>query len=409
MKKLSKRSVLVRMHRWAGLLLAPFLVVVALTGSVLAFYHELDEALNPGLFRVAPAAAPLPMPIPAIELLALARQYSAAFGGKINQLPLKYEAGKSVMFRVSGAVAFDQLFLNPHNGEVLGKRNWGDLSQSPGNLVGFIYLLHTKLAVPGKLGVVVMGLVALLWTVDCLVALLITVPAPGRRAKQKSRWQQWRRVLTVRRSRKGLALAFDWHRAGGLWLWLLLLVFAWSGVGFNLPAAFNPVMTGLLGFQPYSAGLSRDKSGLSGAPGLDMPRALARARELQAPVESQYLIKIYQEDSLSYSPAQRLYRYRIRSDRDFNDTLSRTQLYFDADNGELIKVDLPSGQRAGNTVARWLYALHMGQVFGIGYKLVIAVVGLLTALLVYSGLRIWWNRKVTSASRLQHRQRLFSG
>jgi uncharacterized iron-regulated membrane protein len=42
-------------HLWLGLDFGLFLAVIGLTGSVLVFWHELDEAINPALlasFRI---------------------------------------------------------------------------------------------------------------------------------------------------------------------------------------------------------------------------------------------------------------------------------------------------------------------------------------------------------------------
>jgi uncharacterized iron-regulated membrane protein len=47
------------MHRYVGVLLAPFLILVGSTGSLLAFYQELDRALNPALLAVPLSEAPL--------------------------------------------------------------------------------------------------------------------------------------------------------------------------------------------------------------------------------------------------------------------------------------------------------------------------------------------------------------
>ncbi|WP_325052205.1 PepSY domain-containing protein [Sinorhizobium meliloti] len=35
--------------------------------------------------------------------------------------------------------------------------------------------------------------------------------------------------------------SFDLHRAGGLWVWAMLFVLAWSSVSFNLKEVYNPV------------------------------------------------------------------------------------------------------------------------------------------------------------------------
>jgi len=43
------RAFLVLLHRYIGLATALFLLMAGLTGSILAFNHELDEWLNPGV------------------------------------------------------------------------------------------------------------------------------------------------------------------------------------------------------------------------------------------------------------------------------------------------------------------------------------------------------------------------
>ncbi|WP_400765429.1 PepSY domain-containing protein [Methylosinus sporium] len=44
------RSVFVFLHRWVGLLMATFLVIVGLTGSLLAFNNELEHVFASRLF-----------------------------------------------------------------------------------------------------------------------------------------------------------------------------------------------------------------------------------------------------------------------------------------------------------------------------------------------------------------------
>ena len=54
------RKVWVGIHRYVGLTLLVLLLVNAVTGSVLAFQHELDRWLNPGLFTAPQQDAALP-------------------------------------------------------------------------------------------------------------------------------------------------------------------------------------------------------------------------------------------------------------------------------------------------------------------------------------------------------------
>lgn len=53
------RALFVWLHRWTGLLMAAFLIIIGLTGSLLAFWGELNHWLTPELF---------PGPRPGIEL-----------------------------------------------------------------------------------------------------------------------------------------------------------------------------------------------------------------------------------------------------------------------------------------------------------------------------------------------------
>lgn len=55
------RPLLVLLHRYLGLATALFLALAGLTGSLLAFQHEIDEWLNPTFYH-APAQGPLLSP-----------------------------------------------------------------------------------------------------------------------------------------------------------------------------------------------------------------------------------------------------------------------------------------------------------------------------------------------------------
>ncbi len=49
----------VLLHRYAGLAMTAFLIIVGLTGSLLAFYNELEKIINPQLSVAANGRAPL--------------------------------------------------------------------------------------------------------------------------------------------------------------------------------------------------------------------------------------------------------------------------------------------------------------------------------------------------------------
>ncbi|WP_256588814.1 PepSY domain-containing protein, partial [Pseudomonas sp. HMWF021] len=54
------RALLVLLHRYIGLATAIFLLLAGITGSILAFNHELDEWLNPQFYAASAEGQRLP-------------------------------------------------------------------------------------------------------------------------------------------------------------------------------------------------------------------------------------------------------------------------------------------------------------------------------------------------------------
>ena len=245
------RQAWVLAHRWAGLTIALFLAVTGLTGSVMPWIEEIEAATVPQLHTVSPPSPSAPRVDPQdLRAQVLARHPQA----RIDFLPLTGEPGRSVRLYATwidpatgleraDRPDWDDLFLDPYTGEELGHRRWGDIGQGVKNLMPFVYRLHDSLAL-GEWGMLALGLAALVWTVDCVTGLVLTWPVrkqPCRRGDPG--WlARWRPSWTIRRRTTPYKLTFDLHRAGGLWVWPLLLVFAWSSVSFNLPQAYRPIM-----------------------------------------------------------------------------------------------------------------------------------------------------------------------
>lgn len=228
---LRKRRTWVWLHRWIGLAMASFLVIAGLTGSLLAFYDELDVWVNPELHRVAIPSANAPM----LDALTLRELGQAAVPEmRIESAETPYRPGRALLMYMEprdegGPPQDDELFVNPYTGEVLGSRRWGDLSQGVVNLMPFIYQFHYSLAL-GTFGIYLFGIVALLWTLDCFIGAYLTFPR-GRPFAKK-----WSLSWNIKARR----LNFDLHRASGLWTWAMLFVLAWSSVAFNLTGGVLP-------------------------------------------------------------------------------------------------------------------------------------------------------------------------
>lgn len=383
------RTVVVVVHRYIGLLLAGFLVIAGVSGSLLAWNDELETFVSPQLFRVA-----APNGAVALAPLELHARVRALYPGAIvTRLPLVYEPERSVLFTLRGLPGGarrkaseppnDQVFVDPYSGQVLGERKWGDLSQGRKNLMPFIYQLHYSLAL-GGIGTIVFGIVALLWTIDCFAGAWLTLPA---RLRLNRWWPAWRV-----RTGSAYKLNFDLHRAGGLWTWAMLFVLAWSSVFFNLPQVYEPVMRAVFPHQPGLAQLPKAAVPTL-QPGLPWEQALPLARGLMASQARERGFAVLAEKVLVYEPQRAIYRYDVRSSHDIRDRGGNTRMVFDANTGAFKGLWLPTGGAAGDTLTTWMVALHMATVGGLAMQWLLCALGLVVSVLCISGVVIWLKKR----------------
>jgi len=171
------RAQFVWLHRWVGLLMAGFLLLEGITGSLLAYRRSLEELVAPQLFIAhRPDSPPLPLATLAERAEVLAPEARVGyFWVDDRQAVMRMLPRIKPSVAGSAPLAYDHLFLDPWTGRELGRRRDGDLSQGRLNLVPFIYQLHMNLAL-GEAGTLVLGIVALAWTLDCFTGFYLTLP-----------------------------------------------------------------------------------------------------------------------------------------------------------------------------------------------------------------------------------------
>jgi len=397
------RQLFVFLHRYVGLAMAIFLVIAGLTGSAIAYYYELDAALNPQLYQpraTSPAAERL-------DIMQLRARLAAAMPEVvIRTVPLNTPADEAVPFYVgprdhSVELENDEYFVDPYTGDVLGSRKWGDISQGMSNLMPFVYELHHTLAL-GAIGSWIFGLVAVLWSIDCFVGAYLTFPAIRKAKMQDSRsgrwWKDWGKAWLVKTGSL-YKLTFTWHRASGLWVWGLLFVFAWSAVGLTWhKSVFHPVMKTLFPMEDYASlpDLEEERE----IPAMDWDTALARGRELMAEQAEERNFKIESERRINFDGHHGVFRYQVLSSLDINSRYPSTTVWFRDDTGALVGFDAPTGQAVGNTVSTWLYALHFGAVGGRAYQAFVAIIGIIVSVLSISGVYLWWIKRRARSRRI---------
>ena len=389
------RRVAVVMHRWTGLALAAFLVVVATTGAVLPFRTDLQKLFAPERFLAE-------VPTQPIDWLALRDIAELRSGGLVDTMPLHLDDGAAPSFDIAAppgrpGLGFDELVLDPLSGQEIARGRSGDLRDGPAQIVPFLDRVHESLAL-GDLGSLLVGLVALAWTVDCFVGFYLTLPM-----MPEGWWRRWRGAWTVRWPvPSAFRLQFDLHRAGGLWFWALMFVFAWSGLGFNLPAVYGPVMHVLTGYEAAADAPSAVPPHL---PALGWPEGLAAARSRATEAAAALGFQIVRERELRFQRGANRYALGLRTDRDRSDSAANSWVTIDADTGALVSVELPTGMRAGNTIDTWLGMIHEASVGGLAMRLLVSLSGLAIVAVTVTGVLIWMRKRKPKASRRSQAER----
>lgn len=376
------RNLLVLWHRWFGLTAATFLFLAGLTGAIIAWDHELDGWLNPQLFEASTPGSARPA-------LDLARTFEAAHPDLyVSWLPLQREAGESQEIGVAARPdsknppGFDQAWLDPVSGKLLGQRKWGELSLSRENLLPLLYRFHYSLVLPEvsgiSLGVWFMGLLAMAWIVDCFVALWLSFP----------KLANWRKSLAFRWKQRGYKLTFDLHRSGGVWLWLLLLGVAVSSVSLNLPQVVQSAL-GLVSAptpSPYARALPEHTGGqmLSREQVLSIAVAEAQRRGLHQPPGGIF----------HFSPTG-VYGvgFFMPGEEHGGPGLGIPWIYVDDHDGSLISVTEPGHGSAADIFMQLQFPLHSGRIIGLPGRILVSLLGICVAVVSVTGVLIWARKR----------------
>lgn len=383
-------------HRYVGLALALFLVLSGLTGSILVFQREVDQALNPHLWRVSTEGPRLTPDQIAARISAWDPRVQARW------IPIEDHVAPDVWVdpRIDPAtgapyaVGFNQVFVDPVSGEINGARAYGPFALSTEAFIPWLDMFHRTLTIPGMWGTWLMGLVALVWAFDCFVGAYLTLPKGG------PFWRRWAPAWSLKRGASAARLTLDWHRAGGLWLWGVLLILAVSGVSFNLEhEVFEPVVSMVSPiaenrFEHAPMDFANPK-----APAFGFDAAIDRARVAGG------LPAAASSSGLYYAPE--IGGYGVAFGDAWAPGMGPTWVYVDGTTGALIEKVVPGQGNGGTVFAQAQLPLHSGRILGLPGRLMIFVAGIATAMLSITGVALWARRRIATL-KAERRRRAYA-
>jgi len=393
------RRTLTTLHRVLGLITAGFLFIAGATGALIAWDHELDGLLNPRFYHAEQPSSP----IDAQRALALADQVEQQYPRlQVTYLPLATEPDHTLLLGVGAKLDpatgrayeldFNQLAVNPVTGETQAQREWGSVSLTRENILPFLYKLHYSLHLPDigmfSLGLWFMGIIAVGWVLDSVIALCISFPS--RRV--------WKNSFRFRLRGGPTRLNFDLHRSGGVWLWPLILVLAITAVSMNLrDSVMAPIVSvfSTLTPDPHD-GLPISAEDQPHTPGVTRAAVVARAQQdgaargFTAPVGGIFFARQVGLYSVGFFEPQNSHG---------DGGIGNPYLSYDGKDGRFLGAEVPGEGSAGDLFMALQFPLHSGRIAGVAGRVFVTLLGLGIAMLSVTGLVIWAQRRKRARAR----------
>ncbi len=382
------RALFTLLHRWFGLFIAVFLFLAGLTGALIAWDHELDALLSPKFYHAADESSGQREPMTTLQL---ANKLEADHPElKVSFMSTGLEPGEAHNLfvvpsnGVEDSLGYNQVAMNPYTGDIQGKRQWGEASLAADHLMPFIYKLHYSLHIPTvdgtDLGMLLMGIIGIVWVLDCFIALSISFPS----------WSNWRKSFAFRWRANSQKVTFDLHRSGGVWIWGLLLMMAITSVSMNLGhQVVRPLINAV--------------SSLTPNPFETQP--FLQAKQTPA-VNREEVVKLAEEEArklgidkplggLFYGADQNIYQIMFYQPGYAHGDmgLGNPSLYFDGTEGKLLGKHIPGEGTAGDLFMQLQFPLHSGRIIGTTGRVLVTVLGLAIAMLSVTGVMIWARKR----------------
>jgi uncharacterized iron-regulated membrane protein len=348
-----------QVHLWAGIALSLYVVVIALSGSILVFENELTGATLPrGLSAWNPSRT---APIPEV----MRRFAQACPGCTASLLVTPYPAVPAFQIHAADAEHRQLGFVaDPVSGAVLPQpRTWVDWTHD----------LHLYLLLGSGHGEQVNGVGAAILLLLCITGLFLWWPgirnwSRGFRISLRSHWRR---------------INFDAHNFIGIWTLAIVTWWSISGVYF---AWYGPLESAINAVFPVRAMLSPPMPAL--APHAGTPASLAAivaAAEHASPQGRLFGI---------YNPSLTEPTVLVEMDlRDPGNFAHRDLITIETSSARALTVwHYGDNVTPGDWILWSMFTLHFGTVWGLPVKILWCLLGVSLAVLSITGLLMYWNR-----------------
>jgi uncharacterized iron-regulated membrane protein len=363
---LSLRKIFFWLHLTAGVIAGAVILLMSVTGVLLAFERQIVAYAERDLRASATEAARSPLPLSDVVRAATA----VAAGAAPTNVVVRSDTFAPV------AVAFGRertLFVNPYTGAILGEgargvRRFFEVNKG----------LHRWLAMKGEgreRGKAITGASNLAFLFIVLSGLVIWIPRRFTRTA-------FRNATLFRRGLRGRARDFNWHHVLGIWAFVPLLAIVVSGVVISYPWASRLVYRAFGSKPPEQQQPANDRApGKVDFASLDRLANAARAESARVAPRWQSLsvrLPLSKKGPVSFALDE---GNGARPDK-------RSQLMIDPRSAQLVEHKTYEQQEAGQQARAWLRWIHTGEAGGLVGQTVAMLATAAAVVLVYTGIAL---------------------
>ena len=369
------RRIFVKVHRTIGLFLGAVIVLVGLSGSMLAYRQAIDERLNANLMLVdiPPQGAFRPLD----EILTAAKAIIPPEGVPERlRMPRHRGAAAAVTYMVEEAdltTTFYEIFVDPYTAKVKGQRIYlrgeGQLEQP---FIRLLIAFHWTLLL-GFNNAYILGTIAIFMFFSILMGLYLWWPRNG----------EWRQGMRIKWGASPERVAFDVHRSVGVFSAAILVVMLFTGVAMIFKPITRSAVTLLSPVRPDPE-YGRSKP-IAGQPAIGVDEAVAIADKVFPDGKLRWILL----PSKPTSP----YVVGKLADNEPNRTQTYRNVGIDQYSGRVLHVQDRNSFTGGERFIEWLFPLHSGEAFGEPARPFILLIGLIPLIMYVTGFLRWRQRR----------------
>jgi uncharacterized iron-regulated membrane protein len=345
-------------HLYAGLIAAPILLVLGLTGSFLVFEYPVDHLLHAHLAYVQPAEVRMPL------------------DALLSSVHSTYPTAKVVTFALSPSspapnlayvvqIQFPQhaelssVFINQYTGQILGKIDGISFATT-------VHEFHTNLLF-GDRGAFVIMLIAALLILLGVSGILLWWP---------------RKILRVRWSASGRRIVFDLHNAIGFYSFVFLLLFGVTGVIVHWQSTWLPMTNRALHLPDTEPDLK-----------ITPPSAGARAISLEVvTAAARRMLPEARVTQINMPGTRGVYRVWLKYPED-GTPLGRSFVLVDAYSGAVLYTRSARTAHVPTRFFReWNREVHTGDILAWPTRILACGMSLALPVLAITGPLFWWRK-----------------